>query len=140
MTIPTSRALLRRRRSAGSALVEGALCFSAFIFITFGTMEFALAIYAYNFCGYAAQEGARWASTRGANYPTPVTADDVQGHVRREAVGLTNGVTVTTTWSPDNKPGGIVQVKVQYSVIPLTGITLHANLALSSTAQMVVSN
>jgi len=140
MTGPPSRLLLRRRRSAGSALVEGALCFSAFIFITFGIMEFALAIYAYNFCGYAAQEGARWASTRGANYPTPATGDDVQTHVRREAVGLTNSVTVTTTWTPDNKPGGMVQVKVQYSVIPLTGITLRTNLALSSTAQMVVSN
>lgn len=135
-----SRSLLRRRRRAGSALVEGALCFSAFIFITFGIMEFALAIYAYNFCAYAAQEGARWASTRGANYPTPATADDIQAHVRQEAIGLTNGVTVTTTWTPDNKPGGIVQVSVQYIVIPLTGVTLHSNLALSGTAQMIISN
>jgi Flp pilus assembly protein TadG len=131
---------MTRARSKGSAMVESALCFSAFLFITFGVMEFAMAIYAYNFCSYAAQDASRWASTRGANYPTPVAASDVQSHVASEAIGLTNTVTVTTTWTPDNKPGSVVQVKVAYSVIPLTGITLHANLQVSATAQMVISN
>ena len=135
-----SRTLRRENRQRGSGLVEGALCFSAFLFITFGVMEFALAIYAYNFCSYASQDAARWASTRGANYPAPVTATDVQTHVRDQAVGLPNTVSVTTTWSPDNKPGGIVQVTVQYSVVPLTGVTLHENLQVGNTAQMVVSN
>ena len=75
-TLTNSRLTERRRyRQRGSGLVEGALCFSAFLFITFGVMEFAMAIYAYNFCSYAAQDAARWASTRGANYPTPVCLD-----------------------------------------------------------------
>jgi Flp pilus assembly protein TadG len=130
----------RRSRQRGSGLVEGALCFTAFLFLTFGVMEFSMAIYAYNFCSYAAQDAARWASTRGANYPTPVKASDVQSHVTNQAVGLTNTVTVTTTWAPDNKPGSTVQVTVQYSVIPLTGVALHSNLQLGSTAQMVISN
>jgi len=120
--------------------VEGALCFSAFLFLTFGVIEFSMAIYAYNFCTYASQDAARWASTRGANYPTPVSAADIQSHVTDQAVGLTNTVNVTTTWTPDNKPGGTVQVRVQYSVIPLTGVTLHSNLQVGSTAQMVISN
>jgi Flp pilus assembly protein TadG len=131
------RGLSRRR---GSGLIEGALCFSAFLFLVFGVIEFAMAIYAYNFCSYAAQDAARWASTRGANYPTPVSAGDVQSHVANQAVGLANIVNVTTTWSPDNKPGGIVQVTVQYSIVPLTGVALHSNLQVGSTAQMVVSN
>ncbi len=138
--VPRQRAGRDRRSRRGSGLVEGALCFSAFVFITFGMIEFAMAVYAYNFCTYAAQEAARWASTRGANYPTPVTASDIQSHVANEAVGLTNTVSVTTTWTPDNKPGSTVQVTVKYSVIPLTGVTLHGNLLLSSSARMVVSN
>src|ERR1051325_975402 len=123
----------RRRQERGSGLVEGALCFSAFLFITFGVIEFAMAIYAYNFCSYAAQDAARWVSTRGANYPVPATGDDVQNYVSSRAVGLTNGVHVTTTWSPDNKPGSTVSVSVQYSVIPLAGVVLHSNLQIGST-------
>ena len=120
--------------------MEGALCFSAFLFIVFGIIEFSMAIYAYNFCSYAAQDAARWASARGANYPAPASAGDIRDHVVKQAIGLTNAVSVTTSWSPDNKPGGTVQVSVQYSVIPLSGITVHKNLLLKSTAQMVISN
>jgi Flp pilus assembly protein TadG len=132
--------LRRGRRERGSGLIEGALCFSAFLFITFGVMEFAMAIYAYNFCSYAAQDAARWASTRGSNYPTPATANTIQTHVVNQAVGLTNTVTVTSTWLPNNSPGSTVQVTVNYSVIPLTGVTLHANLQVGSTAQMIICN
>ena len=130
----------RRHRQRGSSLVEGALCFSAFLFITFGVLEFAMAIYAYNFCAYAAEEAARWASTRGANYPTPATAATIQGHVASQAVGLPNSVTVTTTWTPNNSPGSTIQVTVAYTLIPLTGVTLHSNLQISKTAQMLVCN
>jgi Flp pilus assembly protein TadG len=120
--------------------VEGALCFSAFLFITFGVMEFAMAVYGYNFCNWAAEDAARWASTRGANYPTPATAASIQTYVTNEAIGLANSLTVTTTWTPNNSPGGTVQVTVAYTVIPLTGVTLHANFQVSGTAQMVISN
>ena len=65
-----------------------------------------MAIFAYNFCSYAAQDAARWASTRGANYPAPATESDIQAHVVNQAVGLANTVQVTTLWSPDNKLGG----------------------------------
>jgi Flp pilus assembly protein TadG len=130
----------RGRAQQGSGLVEGALCFSAFLFITFGVIEFAMAIYAYNFCSYAAQDAARWASTRGANYPTPASSSDIQTHVINQAVGLPNTVTVTTTWIPDNKPGSTVQVTVQCSVVPLAGVALHGNLQVGGTAQVVISN
>ena len=140
--IVASRNNLRRRNKGqrGSSLVEGALCFSAFLFLTFGVIEFAMAIYAYNFCGYAAQDGARWASARGANYPTPASSTDVQNYISRQAVGLSNTLTVTTTWTPDNKPGSTVQVTVTYNVVPLTGVALHGTLQVGSTAQMLISN
>ena len=136
----TSAPARRRNNRRGSALLEGALCFSSFLFITFGVMEFAMAVYAYNFCNYAAEDAVRWASTRGGNYPTPATAASVQTYVATEGVGLTNSLTATTTWTPNNSPGGIVQVTVTYNVIPLTGVTLHANFQVSGTAQMVISN
>jgi Flp pilus assembly protein TadG len=136
----TDAQVRRRRRQRGSGLLEGALCFSSFLFITFGVMEFAMAVYGYNFCHYAAEDAARWASTRGANYPTPATSTTVQNYVTNEAIGLTNTFTVTTTWTPNNSPGSIVQVTVAYTVIPLTGVTLHANFQVSGTAQMVISN
>ena len=133
---------MRRRGKSqrGSGLLEGALCFSAFLFITFGVMEFSMAVYGYNFCHYAAQDAARWASTRGANYPTPATTDIVQNYVRNEAIGLTNTLSVATTWTPDNKPGSVVQVTVTYTVIPLTGVTIQSNFQVSGTAKMVISN
>jgi len=130
----------RANRQRGSGLLEGALCFSSFLFITFGVMEFAMAVYAYNFCNWAAQDAARWASTRGANYPAPASAASVQTYVANEAIGLTNTLTVTTTWTPNNSPGSTVQVTVTYTVIPLTGVTLHANFQVSGTAQMIISN
>ncbi len=77
----TATRVRRRNRRRGSALLEGALCFSSFLFITFGVMEFAMAMYGYNFCNYAAEDAARWASTRGANYPTPATAATIQNYV-----------------------------------------------------------
>ena len=130
----------RHNGRRGSGLIEGALCFSSFLFITFGVMEFAMAVYGYNFCKYAAEDAARWASTRGANYPTPATSTAVQNYVANEAIGLTNELTVTTTWTPNNSPGSTVQVTVAYTVIPLTGVTFHANFQVSGTAQMVISN
>ena len=121
-------------------MIEGALCFSAFVFVVCGILEFSFAIYGYNFCCYAAQDAARWASTRGANYPAPATASDVQAYVSKQAIGLANTLTVNTTWIPDNKPGGTVKVNVGYVIIPLTGLTLHKHLTVSSSAQMIISN
>jgi Flp pilus assembly protein TadG len=120
-------------------MIEGALCFSAFLMLTFGVMEFALTIYAYDFCAYAAQDAARWASARGANYPAPVSASDVRNYVVNQAIGLPS-VTVATTWTPNNSPGSTVGVTVSYNVVPLTGLALHSKLQLSSSAVMAITN
>jgi len=130
----------KHQSERGSGLVEGALCFLAFLMVTFGVMEFAMAVYTYNFCSWAAEDAARWASTRGANYPSPVTAANVTTHVTNEAIGLSSTPTVTTTWTPNNSPGGTVQVTVSCTIIPLAGVTLHSNLQVSSKAQMTMVN
>lgn len=130
----------RPKAERGSGLVESALCFSSFLLIVFGVMEFAMAVYGYNFCTYAARDAARWASTRGANYPAPATSSSIQAYVKNEAIGLSSQVNVTTTWTPNNQPGSLVQVTVTYNVIPLTGVTIHSGFQVSGTSQMTITN
>lgn len=103
-------------------------------------MEFALAVYGYNFCNYAARDAARWASTRGANYPAPATSSTIQTYVKNEAIGLSSQLSVTTTWTPNNQPGSLVQVTVTYHVLPFTGGTTQSGFQVSGTSQMTIAN
>jgi hypothetical protein len=48
-------------------------------------------------------------------------------------------LTVTTTWLPDKKPGSRVTVVVTYTYKPLTKMFPAANLSLTRTAAMVIS-
>ena len=143
MKTPTSS---RRRRESGTAMIEVALTFTAFLLLTVGVMEFAMAVYAYNFCSYASGEAARWASVRGSQYcnsSTPalaaLTSTDVSNHVQAEAVALDpSKLSVTATWPTDNNPGSLVQVTVSYTVVPLAGLAISQNLVVSNTSQTVI--
>lgn len=142
--IPVSN---RRRKQRGSALLEGALSFSAFLMLTFGVMEFSMAVFAYNWVSYAAREGARWASVRGNTYVpvgatvgTPATQDQISAYVKSQAVGLVaSNVTVTAAWTPDNSPGSNVKVTVAYNVIPLVGLALTNSMSVSSASQLIIT-
>jgi hypothetical protein len=46
---------------------------------------------------------------------------------------------VTTTWSPDNKPGSVVTVSVSYNFPPLTSLVSSVTIPLSRTAAMVIT-
>ena len=132
---------VRRRQQRGSSLLESTFCLTAFIFLTLGLMDFSLAVYAYNFCTFAASDAARFASMHGSHSAAPATATSLQTRVRGEAVALvSNNVTVTTTWVPDNQPGGVVQVQVAYVVSPMMNLMLNGNMNVSSTSKMVISN
>lgn len=122
-------------------MVESALCFLAFMFLVFGLMEVGMTVYAYNFCTYGADTGARWASVHGTNSTSVATNDAVQTVVRNQSVGLTkSNIVVTTTWSPDKKPGSVVQVQVAYTVTPLIGLLLKGNQSVSSISKVVITN
>ena len=144
MPVTTVRNATRRRPGQrGSAMLEIALSLNAFLLLTLGVMEFAMAVYAYNFCSYASGEATRWASVRGAQYVAAgnpaITDDDIKNFVLAQGVGFNReNLTVRTSWLPDNNPGSIVQVKVSYSVIPLVGLTLHEQLQVSNTSQTVI--
>jgi hypothetical protein len=51
----------------------------------------------------------------------------------------TSAMTVTTTWSPDNNPGGVVTVVVTYNFPPLTSLVSSVTIPLTRTAAMVVT-
>lgn len=144
MLVPTVRIAKRRLSTQrGSAMLEIALSLMAFLLLTLGVMEFAMAVYAYNFCSYASGEAVRWASVRGAQYAAAgnpaLTNNDVKNFVLSQGVGFNReNLTVTTSWLPDSNPGSIVQVRVAYSVVPLVGLTLHEQLQVSNTSQTAI--
>ena len=142
----------RSRGQRGSALIELSLCLLAFLMLTMGAMDFGWAVYAYNFCSYAAQDAARWASVHGSLSASPATAADVQNHITSQAVGLSSNLfTITTCWAADcmtsgspasgeNAPGSTVSVQVQYLIQPLTGLGLSKSLTVGTTAQFVINH
>ncbi|PYT11574.1 MAG: hypothetical protein DMG59_26010 [Acidobacteria bacterium] len=136
-----SRATLNRRKGQrGSTLVEGALCFTVFLMILFGTIDFGRAVFAYNFTSYAAREGARYAIVRGQSSGHAASADDITNYIKREAVGLDPGaITVNTTWSPDNNTGSTVQIQVQYAFQPIVPYMPSGPLSFSTTSRMLIS-
>lgn len=105
----------------GSTLLEFALVSIILMTILLGVMEFSRTFYSYHFVSNAAGEATRYAIVRGADCNSwasacPASAADVQNYVRSIAPqGINpNAITVTTTWVPDNKPGSLVKVNVQY--------------------------
>jgi hypothetical protein len=110
-----------------------------------------MAVYASNFCTYAAREAARWTIVHGSNSATATdcstnpgiasgcaaNSSDVSAFVSGLAVALDpSKLTVTTTWTPDTNPGAEVKVAVAYSIVPLTGLGLKQTLNVGSASQM----
>jgi Flp pilus assembly protein TadG len=125
----------------GQAMAEFALVLTPCLALFFGIINFALALYCYDFVCYSAQQAVRYATVHGSTAPTVVSAADVQTYVNTLVAGVlnTSSLTVTTTWSPDNKPGSVVTVAVSYNFPPLTSIVSSVTIPLTSTAAMVIT-
>lgn len=122
-------------------MIELAFCLLAFFMLTIGAMEFGWGVYAYNFCSYAAQDAARWASVHGSQSSSPATLSTVTSYVQSEAVGLDPSLlSVSANWSPNNNPGSNVTITVSYSFSPLTGLAIKRPINMSSTAQFVINH
>jgi Flp pilus assembly protein TadG len=123
----------------GSVLVESAITLLIVLLFLIGIMEGGLLIWSYNTVAFAAREGTRYATVRGADSSSPASASTISTYVKAQAVGLDpNLMTVTTTWNPSNSPGGFVQVVVQYQYSTLTSLFVSAPIALTSTSKTVV--
>jgi Flp pilus assembly protein TadG len=125
----------------GQAMAEFALVLTPCLALFFGIINFALALYCYDFVCYSAQQAARYATVHGSTAPTVVSSTDVQNYVNNLVAGVlnTSSMTVTTAWSPDNKPGSVVTVTVSYNYPPLTSIVSSVTIPLTRTAAMVIT-
>ena len=130
-----------RRSHPAQAMAEFALVLTPCLTLFFGIINFALALYCYDFVCYSAQQGVRYATVHGSTAITVVAASDVQTYVRALVVGVmkTSAMTVTTTWAPDNKPGSVVTVVVSYNFPPLTSLVSSVTIPLTRTAAMVIT-
>ncbi len=102
-------------------MAEFALVLTPCLMLFFGIINFALALYCYDFVCYSAQQAVRYATVHASTATTVVSSADVQNYVDTLVVGVlkTSAMTVTTTWAPNNKPGGVVTVTVTYNFPPL---------------------
>src|SRR5208337_1493164 len=134
------RATLRRSHP-GQAMAEFALVLTPCLMLFFGIINFALALYCYDFVCYSAQQAVRYETVHGSTASTVVSSSDVQNYVDTLVVGVlkTSAMTVTTTWAPNNKPGGVVTVTVTYNFPPLTSLVSSVTIPLTRTAAMVIT-
>ena len=125
----------------GQAVAEFALVITPCLTLFFGVINFALALYCYDFVCYSAQQAVRYATVHGSTATSIVSSTDVTNYVHTLVVGVlnTSAMTVTTTWSPDNKPGSIVTVNVSYNFPPLTKLVSSVTIPLTRTAAMVIT-
>ena|SRR5229473_837375 len=135
-----------RNEDRGSSLVEYAVIFSLFITMLLGIADFSRALYAYHFVSSQAREATRYAMVRGCTpaiptvCPTAATSSDIQTFASNVPLGIDpTKVTATTTWTPDRKPGSVVQVEVDYTFNFLFPFVSSSTLVMKSTSQMVIS-
>src|SRR5580692_8829578 len=125
----------------GQAMAEFALVITPCLTLFFGIINFALALYCYDFICYSAQQAVRYATVHGSTATTIVSSTDVTNYVHTLVVGVlkTSAMTVTTTWSPNNTPGSVVTVAVTYNFPPLTNLVSSVTIPLTRTAAMVIT-
>jgi len=130
-----------KRSHPAQAMAEFALVLTPCLTLFFGIINFALALYCYDFVCYSAQQGVRYATVHGSTATTVVSSTDVRNYVNALVVGVlkTSALTVTTTWAPNNKPGSVVTVVVSYNFPPLTNLVSSVTIPLTRTAAMVIT-
>jgi Flp pilus assembly protein TadG len=130
-----------QRWRPGQVMAEFALVLTPCLTLFFGIINFALALYCYDFVCYSAQQAVRYATVHGSTAVTPATASSMTTYVNALVVGVlkTNALTTTTTWSPNNTPGGVVTVVVTYNYPPLTSLVSSVTIPLTRTASMVIT-
>ncbi|HMD04986.1 MAG TPA: TadE family protein [Candidatus Binatus sp.] len=122
-------------------MAEFALVLTPCLTLFFGIINFALALYCYDFVCYSAQQAVRYATVHGSTATTPATSSSMTTYVNGLVVGVlkTSALTTTTTWSPNNTPGGVVTVVVTYNYPPLTSLVSSVTIPLTRTASMVIT-
>ncbi len=128
-----------RRWGRGQTAAEFAFMGLPLLFLVFATIGMGMAIYGYSFVCTAARDATRYAIVHGASSTSPATQADLTTLVQNEAQGIqASQLSVSASWTPDNKPGSVVAVTVTYNFHPLSSFG-GMTLPLSSSAEMVIS-
>ena len=140
--------LLQRRGRRGAVLVEFALTWIIFFFVTVvGIMDFGRGIWAYNALAHMAHEATRYSIVRGADSIVPATKTDVENYVKTRGPFLGPDLTVTTNYfdtagNPTalNEPGNVVEVRIDYDFRSVMALLIPKQIGLTASSRMVISN
>ena len=128
-----------RARETGQSLTELPIVLVLALVLTFGIVDAARLIYAYNVASSSAREGVRWAVGRGSASGRTASQGDVKAFVQTRTVGIP--VSPDVQWPDGNKdPGSRVVVTVTYPFAPIAPFPLvPKTINLTSTSTMVLS-
>jgi Flp pilus assembly protein TadG len=138
---PCVRASGRRGTARGSLLIETGLALAAMVLLTAGALDFARGLAALHTISYASTEAARYAAVRGARSASPATAESIEAFVKRHLPGVNQAaVSVSASWQPDNHPGSVVEVRVQYAFRSVVPAFSAGTISMERTARMEILN
>ena len=150
----------------GDSLVEFGIAISLLLMLVFGIIDFSRALYSYHFVSSAAQQGARYATVRGADWPSAcasatsyscqASTANIKTYVQSLAsMGITPAnVTATPTWPQQNVNGAstgcnttatqadqgcVVKVQVTYTFHFFLPYLPTAGLPMTATSVQVIA-
>jgi len=146
------------RGEQGATLAEFSLALMVLVLVMFGIADFGRALYAYHFVSLASRQATRWAMVRGSfcsGFPSacPASSTDIANYVVSIAPGGIDTTKLTTTANcgnpgvggargpcatPNNNPGKVVNVTVQYNFSFLYGFVSGVGTTMSSSSQMII--
>jgi len=146
----------RRHGERGATLPESAIVLALLLTFMFGIVDFGRALYTYTFVATAAREAARWAIVRGSqcsgldHCPAQAGSADVLPYVQSLNEGATDpskfsasltfpGCTAGSSGGANNSRGCIAQVTVSYPFKFLLPFVSGAQIQMTSSSQMVIS-
>ena len=130
----------RKNRMRGAAVTEIALLTPLIFMATLGAFEVGRGVWINHTLSHVAREAVRYAAVRSESSDDPATLSKVASRIKREAVGIDAGrLTIQTTWTPSNQPGGTVQVNLRYEFRPITPLVPIESIMLTANSQRVIA-
>lgn len=126
-----------KSKESGTTSVEFALVVLVFFMLTLGLLDVGQGVWAYHSLAHATREGARFAIVHGDRADQPATETSVATLVKSRIPNLA-GVTVNTTWLPNNSQASTVEVTAQYTYNPIMPL-YEFTIPISASARMAVS-
>jgi Flp pilus assembly protein TadG len=133
--------------SEGGTLVEFGVTILTLLILVAGIIEIGRLVLAYTTVANSARAGARYAIVHGGDLTSGASSSTDDSAVKSVVKNFAGAGTIqladsniTVTYSPDNKAGSTVTVKVVYTYVPMLGyFSSLLNVRLGSTTQGVIT-